>query len=182
MSETPDPGEQPTHPPAGPPPTQQPYGQQPPAPGAWPPAPPAQYTQQQYTPPYAQPYQPGYPPAYPPQPAGYYVTPPPGAGVPEDGGANAAMIIGIISLASILLLCGVGLIASPVALFMGLSAKRRIDASNGALRGRGNAQAGFVMGIIGTVLLVLAIIGAIIFVVVMIAAFNDPTVLDGTNA
>ena len=47
---------------------------------------------------------------------------------------------------------------SPVALFMGRSSMKSIDASQGRLGGRGRAQAGFVLGIIGSVLLVIGVI------------------------
>lgn len=99
-----------------------------------------------------QPYgQPGYGYGYPAAPK-------------QDGQALAAMIVGILALA---LSCGYGcsLVGAPVALFLGLSARKRIDASNGQLGGRGMAQAGFVMGVIGTILLVLAIVAVVVFIV-----------------
>jgi hypothetical protein len=67
------------------------------------------------------------------------------------------MVLGIIALVGA---CGYGLslLLSPVALFLGRSSMKRIDASQGQLGGRGLAQAGFIMGIIGTVLLVLVIV------------------------
>lgn len=82
---------------------------------------------------------------------------------PQDGQALAAMIVGIVSL---VLACGygIGLLGSPVAMFLGRSSMKRIDASNGQLSGRGMAQAGFVMGLIGTVFLVLGIIFAIVII------------------
>ncbi len=49
-------------------------------------------------------------------------------------------------------------IISPVALFLGRSSMKRIDASEGRLAGRGLAQAGFIMGIVGTVLFVLSVL------------------------
>ncbi len=71
------------------------------------------------------------------------------------------MITGIVSL---VLACGygVGLLASPVAWYLGKSSMNRIDASQGQLGGRGMAQAGMILGIIGTVLLVLAIVAAVV--------------------
>lgn len=89
---------------------------------------------------------------------------------PKDGSATTAMVLGIVAVGGAFI-CGITVLLSPVALIMGLSSKRRIDASGGRLGGRGEAQAGFVLGIIGTVLLVLAIIA--IVVIVVVAATSD---------
>jgi len=124
--------------------------------------------------------QPGYgqagydPNAYPPQ---GYGQPPYGyaypAAAPSDGQAVTAMVLGIIALA---LSCGYGctLVMSPIALFLGRSAMKRIDESQGRLGGRGMAQAGFIMGIIGTVLLVLAILAVIVIIAIGVSGgFDD---------
>lgn len=115
--------------------TPSPYGQQP---GYGPPPGPGQqYGQYGQQPGYG--YQQGYgPPA-----------------VPNDGGATTAMVMGILGLT----LCA---FLAPVGLFMGLSARRRIDASGGTLGGRNMAVAGFVMGAIGTGLLALLAVFVII--------------------
>jgi hypothetical protein len=105
------------------------------------------------------PAQPGYGQPEYGQPAyGYPALP-----APNHGGALASLIVGI---ASLVFSCafGLGLLASPVAWWLGAKAKREIDASQGRLGGRGMAQAGLILGIIGTVLLVLAIIGWIALV------------------
>ena len=101
-------------------------------------------------------------PSYGPPAYGGYPAPP----VANHGGALASMIIGI---ASLVLACayGIGLVGSPVAWWLGARAKREIAASEGRLGGRGMAQAGFVLGIIGTVLLVLAVIGWILAIVLL---------------
>lgn len=114
---------------------QQTYGQQP------------AYDQQGYA---QQPY--GQQP-YGQQPYGYGYN----AAPPNDGQATASMIVGIVAL---VLSCGYGvtLLASPVAMFLGRSSMKRIDASNGQLAGRGMALTGFILGIIGTVMLVLALL------------------------
>lgn len=138
--------------------------------------------------PYGQPGQPGQP-SQPGRPAygqygqpGYGTPPPPtpygqsayGSGSVQDSGATTSMVLGIIGLASVAFCAGVLLILSPVALFMGRAARNRIDASNGALRGRGEAQAGFVTGIIGTVLLAIGIVVAIIVIIfAVLAASHD---------
>ncbi|MET8521106.1 DUF4190 domain-containing protein [Nocardioides sp. NPDC004968] len=91
-----------------------------------------------------------------------------------DSGATTAMVLGIVGLVGSFL-CGLPIVLSPFALFMGLSAKKRIDASAGALTGRGNAQAGFILGIIGTVLLVLSILLiAVVIIIGVSGGFDDP--------
>jgi hypothetical protein len=120
------------------------YGQ----PGSWEPPAQAPYGQLPY-------------PQYGEQGYGGYPAPPP----ENHGSALAAMIVGI---ASLVLGCtvGIGLLGSPVAWWLGAKAKREIDASQGRLGGRGMAQAGFILGIIGTVLLALGIVAVILIVVV----------------
>jgi len=147
-----------------------PYGEQQP--------PPPQYPQQ---PSYPQ-QQPGYPqqqPGYPQQQPGYpaYGAPgyPPGyaASPPNEGLAVASMVIGIVAF---VLSCGygVGLLGSPVALVMGRVSMKRIDQSGGQLGGRGMAQAGFILGIIGTVLLVLGLIALTVIIIVGLnGGFDD---------
>ena len=136
----PDPEVPPTHQPYGAP--QPPYGAPQPPYGA-----PQPYQQQPYQQPYPQ-------PAYGQQPYPYAAAP------PTDGLALGSMITGI---AALVLSCayGVGLLASPVALVLGKVSMNRIARSQGQLGGRGLAVTGFVLGIIGTVLLVLAIVGVI---------------------
>jgi len=126
------------------PPPYNPYGQQQP------------YQQQPYPPS-------GYPPGYP----AYQPAP------PNDGLGLASMIIGIASLV-LSCLYGFGLLGAPAALIMGRISMKRIDRSNGQLGGRGMAQAGFILGIIGSVFLVLAIIALVVIIAVAIAGgFDD---------
>ena len=56
-----------------------------------------------------------------------------------------------------------GVFAAPFAWWLGAKAKRDIDAEPGRYTNRGMAQAGFVMGIIGTILGVLVIVGIVAF-------------------
>jgi hypothetical protein len=83
------------------------------------------------------------------------------------------MITGIVSL---VLACGygVGLLASPVAWYLGKSSMNRIDASQGQLGGRGMAQAGMILGIIGTALLVLGIILAVVVFGLLAGSYSSP--------
>lgn len=126
---------------------------------------PQQPPQQPY--PYAQqPWQQpsGYPPMQP-----YQVTP------PTDGLGVAAMVIGIVSL---VMMCayGIGLLGSPAALIMGRISMKRIDRSEGRIGGRGMAQAGFILGIVGTILLVLAIIAVAVIVAIAVGGgFDEST-------
>jgi hypothetical protein len=116
-----------------------------------------------------QPSGPGYvpPPAPPPPMAsppgatwGAAWTPaygPPLVGGQDHKGAQNAMVLGIVALVclGLSLFCCVtlpGVFLAPFAWVVGARAKREIDASPGVYRNRGAAQAGVVMGIIGTVL------------------------------
>jgi hypothetical protein len=101
------------------------------------------------------------PPAPTPAPPPAWQQPPPA--VPygtfaqqNDGLAVPALVVGILSL-TLAFACGLGLLGAPAALIMGRTSMKRIDASGGRLVGRGMAQAGFIMGIIGTVFLVLTL-------------------------
>jgi len=74
---------------------------------------------------------------------------------PTDSQATVALVLGILSL---LPCCWV---VGPVAFFIGNAARRRIEVAGGTISGGGMATAGMVMGIIGTVFLVLVILYAI---------------------
>ncbi|HEX6517272.1 MAG TPA: DUF4190 domain-containing protein [Nocardioidaceae bacterium] len=108
----------------------------------------------------------GAPPPYPPYgqyPPGY--APPPPQYVPEHPRATLSLVLGLIGL----LACQV---VSPVAWVIGKRTVDEIDASRGAVGGRGQAQAGYVLGIVGTVLLGLGVVAAIVYVVVMVAVIG----------
>ena len=64
---------------------------------------------------------------------------------PTHGSSTTALILGILGL----VLCPLAL--SIPALVIGRRAVKEIDASHGQLGGRGNAQAGYILGIIGTI-------------------------------
>lgn len=84
---------------------------------------------------------------------------PPAPPVPSS--ATTSMVLGIIALASLAVACGIGLVLAPFAWVIGGRAVREIDASHGALGGRDQAQAGRVMGILGTVMLGLVVVIAV---------------------
>jgi hypothetical protein len=102
--------------------------------------------------PYGAPYQP-----YPPQ--GYGQPGQPNTYAPDHPKATLVLILGILGL----VVCGV---VAPFAWRMGKRTVDEIDASQGQLGGRGSAQAGYILGIIGTALLALGLL-ALAFVVVL---------------
>ncbi len=85
----------------------------------------------------------------------YEPLPPPAS---DDGGATASLVIGIIGLPLVGLL-------SPIALVLGIAAKRRIRDSGGSLGGEGRAVAGIALGAFGTYLLLQTGILLLVFVV-----------------
>jgi Domain of unknown function (DUF4190) len=126
-----------------PPPGGEPYGGAPepqePQPGQQPP---------EYPP------QPGYQPGYPPPgyPQGYPGYPPP---APTHSKATVSLVLGILSL----VMCG--LFTGIPAMITGRQAKREIAESNGRLSGEGLASAGFITGLIGTILSALTVVAFI---------------------
>lgn len=142
MTNPPGDGPNPPEQPHEPQPSQPPQGEQP-QPGYW---------EQQ-----AQQPQPGQQPPYPP--AGY----PPQAPVqyaPDHPKATTSLVLGILGV----VLCQ---IIAPFAWVMGKKTLDEIDASQGRVGGRGAAQAGYVLGIVGTVLLGLGIIFGILWVILI---------------
>lgn len=143
---------------AYPPPGQQPTGDQPP-PG---------YQQPGYPPP------PGYQQGYP-QPGAYY--PPPGYAYPQyvqapkHKSATTALVLGLVGTAGAMA-CYLPVFAAPFAWFIGAKAVREIDESRGALSGRSEAKAGMILGIIGTVLLVIAL-ALVVLLIVLTLSIDD---------
>jgi len=105
----------------------------------------------------------GQQPPYPPPP-GY-----PAHGqvqyAPDHPKATTSLVLGILGV----VLCQV---IAPFAWSMGKRTLNEIDASQGRLGGRGAAQAGYVLGIVGTVLLGLSLVFILIYVVGMVAFFS----------
>lgn len=102
------------------------------------------------------PYPGGYPGVYPMRP-------------PDHPQAVTSMVLGILGLVC----CG---LASPFAIWLGRKSVREIDASGGRWGARGQAQAGFIMGIIGTALWVLGVLFyVVLFVFGILAASTQPT-------
>jgi hypothetical protein len=154
--------------PSGSEPTQPLYGQQPPY------GQPPGYGQQPYgqqpgqgQPPYGQPpgYGPpgygqqGYPqPGYPPMGYGY-VAP------PDHPKAVTSLVLGILGLVACQIL-------SPFAWSIGKKTVAEIDASQGRLGGRTQAQVGYILGIVGSVLLILAAAFLVVWLVFVLIAIG----------
>lgn len=110
--------------------------------------------------------QPGYPQAYG-QPAYGQGYAQPFPSVPNHPSANTALVLGIVALGGGFV-CGLPVLAGPFAWYMGAKVKREIDAEPMRYGGRGEANAGMILGIVATVLLGLAVLAVI--AVVAIAA------------
>lgn len=112
--------------------------------------------------------QPAYgPPGYAPQP---YPPSPYGPIAQKENNATTAMVLGIVALGGAPFLCGLTLVMAPIAWVLGHRSKRRIDESGGRLSGRSEANTGFVLGIIGTILLILAVIALVVVIIVAVGS------------
>lgn len=96
----------------------------------------------------------------PPPPPGNY-NPPPGYQPYGGGGyatavghprATTVLVLGILSFFCF------GIILGPIAIVLGSSALKEIDANPGGYTNRGTVKAGFVCGIVGTALSVVGIL------------------------
>ncbi len=105
---------------------------------------------------------------YPPPPAAHpWVVPPP-ATLPLHPRSTAALTLGILSV--------VGLaVVAPLAWYYGIATMRAIDREPGRWQGRGQAHAGLIMGVIGTVMLALgtALLLLIVAGIAVINAFDS---------
>ncbi|WP_307589300.1 DUF4190 domain-containing protein [Nocardia arizonensis] len=110
--------------------------------------------------PYGQPYPPQQPYG---QPYGYGYAPP-----PDHPQATTILILGILSL----VVCGV---CGPFAWSMGNKALKEIDASGGAIGGRGNVKAGYICGIIGTIGLIIGVLFLVLYIVLVVVAIGAST-------
>jgi len=84
---------------------------------------------------------------------------------PDHPKATTSLVLGILGV----VLCQV---LGPFAWSMGKKTLNEIDASQGRLGGRGAAQAGYILGIVGTVLLALSVLFLVIYVLFMIAVIG----------
>ena len=122
----------------------------------------------------------------PPPPGGYDPNQPPYGGQPPYGSApppggygsqenhpksTTALVLGILGVVC----CS---IAAPFAWSIGKKTVAEIDASGGQLGGRSQAQAGYILGIVGTVLLILGILFFILAAVTGGLSFEAGTNID----
>ncbi len=91
------------------------------------------------------------------------------AGLPEHPSATTALVLGIVGLVGIAFCAGLTLVLSPFAWAIGRRAVREIDAAPGRYSGREKANAGRIMGLIGTILLVLGVLATIAVIVLVVA-------------
>jgi hypothetical protein len=96
-----------------------------------------------------------YPPAPQQQPVNYAPV-----GPKNDGMSIAGLVCGISGLT--LIGCGIGLIPAILGVVFGIIGIKKIDASNGTIKGRGMALAGAICGAIAIGLFVLYIVIVII--------------------
>ncbi|TQL70521.1 hypothetical protein FB381_4457 [Nocardioides albertanoniae] len=128
------------------------------------------------------------------QPAGYGATPqPPYAQAPygypqapPHPEANTAMVFGIVGLCLSVMCGGIGVFVAPFGWAKGRRVMREIDANPAAYSGRGNAQAGFITGLIGTIfggLYMLFWIAYIVFIIVMVVnGIGESSSFDSVDA
>ena len=124
-------------------------------------------------------------PAYPatnpyaaPQPYPAGAQQPPVYVLPDHPKATAALVVGLVSVAGMFFLV-LPVLASPVAWVLGAQARRAIRRAPQQWGGESKATAGMVLGIIGTVLL---LVGLLVVVIVIAALVNDPGAFDSDTA
>ncbi|MEV7076059.1 DUF4190 domain-containing protein [Streptomyces sp. NPDC093990] len=117
----------------------------------------------------------GYP-TYPPGPQGYGGWAPPMP--PQNGMGVAAMVLGILSCALFCMYGVLSLVLGVLAIVFGIKGRKR--AERGEATNHGQAQAGFIMGIIGTILGVAVIVLLAIGITAAINSEDDPDYYDGS--
>lgn len=110
------------------------------------------------------PQNPHQPPQNPYQPPGYSAGGVP-QWAPDHPDSTTVLILGIVGMA----VCQV---VAPFAWVKGARVKREIDASGGRLGGRSAVQVGYVLGIVGSVLLALYVVGFLLYLAVVVLAVS----------
>jgi hypothetical protein len=85
---------------------------------------------------------------------------------PENSQATTVLVLGILGL----VICNV---LAPIAWYMGNGELAAIDAGRRPPENRGTANAGKILGIIGTVLLALGIVALIVFLLVVVSVSSS---------
>ena len=111
------------------------------------------------------------PPGQPPYgnyPPNQYGAQPYGFRAPDHPQATLVLILGIVGIVA----CG---LVAPFAWTMGSRVIKEIDASNGQLGGRSQAQAGWICGIVGTGLLALGLLAVVVAIIFVLVAASTST-------
>lgn len=85
---------------------------------------------------------------------------------PEHPRATTVLVLGILGL----VLCG---ILAPFAWVMGKSTLEEIDSSGGRWGGRSSANTGYILGIVGSVMLGLALLMVVGYLLLMLVLFGS---------
>ncbi|CAM5504902.1 DUF4190 domain-containing protein [Streptomyces griseorubiginosus] len=117
---------------------------------------------------------PGYPQA-PQAPQGYGWAPPM---PPQNGMGVAAMVLGILSCALFCVYGILSLILGVLAIVFGIKGRKR--AERGEATNRGQAQAGFITGIIGTILGLIMLVFMAFVIVAAVNSDDEPDYYDGS--
>jgi hypothetical protein len=102
----------------------------------------------------------------------------PAVSAPTDGMAIAALILGIVAFPGLGCYGLGGIVFGVIALILGRMSLRKIKAANGAIGGRGLAQAGWILGLVATILgvLILAVFAVFLVIGISGALINSPSV------
>ncbi|MDH6587603.1 hypothetical protein M2161_006709 [Streptomyces sp. SAI-133] len=119
----------------------------------------------------------GYP-SYPQGPQGYGGWAPPKP--PQNGMGVAAMVLGILSCALFCMYGILSLVLGVLAIIFGIKGRKRAEL--GEATNHGQAQAGFIMGIIGTILGIAVIVLLAIGITAAINSEDDSDYYDGSLA
>ena len=84
---------------------------------------------------------------------------------PDHPDSTTVLILGILGIS----VCQV---IAPFAWVKGARVKREIEESGGKLGGRSHVQLGYVLGIVGSVLLALYVVGFLVYLLVVVLAFS----------
>ena len=98
--------------------------------------------------------------------------------LPDHPKSTSALVVGIVSVAG-MFVCGLPILAAPVAWVLGAQARREIRNAPQQWGGESKATAGMVLGIIGTVLLVLAVLALIVIIALIV---SDPNAFDSDTS
>lgn len=91
--------------------------------------------------------------------------PPPGYYAPDHPKATTSLVLGILGV----VLCQV---IAPFAWVIGRSTVAEIDASGGRWGGRGTANTGYILGIVGTAILGFAVLFLVGYLILMLVLFG----------